>query len=258
MSRSGQSSRPPIAARELVDRADGPALFAVAVGGPQAPRELAPHRHARGQLFASTAGLLTVETPAGRWLLPPDRALWVPPGAEHAAHAHGAMTGWSLYVAGPACTGLPQTPRALQVTPLLREAIARAATWTPPGRSLTVDEDRLAGVIVAEIAAADPERSLQDLAVDRPDDPRGLDAWARGAAMSTRSFTRRFRAETGLPFAAWRAQLRMLLAIERIAGGASITAIAGELGYSTPSAFSAAFRRVFDTPPHHFAPRTHR
>jgi AraC-like DNA-binding protein/quercetin dioxygenase-like cupin family protein len=270
VSRSGQSSRPPIAARELVDRADGPALFAVAVGGPQAPRELAPHRHARGQLFASTAGLLTVETPAGRWLLPPARALWVPPGAEHAAHAHGAMTGWSLYVAGPACTGLPQTPRALQVTPLLREAIARAATWTPTGRSLTADEDRLASVIVAEIAAAvdaplhlplPASPRLAELAralIARPDDPRGLDAWARGAAMSTRSFTRRFRAETGLPFAAWRAQLRMLLAIERIAGGASITAIAGELGYATPSAFSAAFRRVFGTPPHHFAPRARR
>ena len=125
-------------------------------------------------------------------------------------------------------------------------------------------------MIVAEIAAAvdaplhlplPASPRLAELArslIARPDDPRGLDAWARGAAMSTRSFTRRFRAETGLPFAAWRAQLRMLLAIERIAGGASITAIAGELGYSTPSAFSAAFRRVFGTPPHHFAPRTRR
>jgi AraC-like DNA-binding protein len=266
VSRSGQR-KPPLAAPELVDRADGPILFAVAGGEPSAPRELAPHHHARGQLFASSLGLLTVETSAGRWLLPPDRALWVPPGVEHAALAHGAMTGWSLYVRGAACDGLPQAPRALQVTPLLREAIARAASWLPTGRTFTADEDRLAGVILDEIASAvdtplhlpmPASPRLSELArqlIARPDDPRGLHSCARAAAMSTRSFTRRFRAETGMPFAAWRTQLRMLLAIERIAGGASITAVGLALGYDSASAFSAAFRRIFGTPPHHFAPR---
>ncbi|HEX4419415.1 MAG TPA: helix-turn-helix transcriptional regulator [Kofleriaceae bacterium] len=264
--RAARPRKPPVAAPELVDRADGPILFAVPGGGASTPRELAPHRHARGQLFASSLGLLTVETPAGRWLLPPDRALWVPPDVEHAALAHGTMTGWSLYVHPAACDGLPRTPRALQVTPLLREAIARAARWTPAGRVLTAGEQRLAAVILDEIAAAvaaplhlpmPTSPRLAELAralIARPDDPRDLDAWARAAAMSTRSFTRRFRGETGMPFAAWRAQLRMLLALERIAGGASITAVGLDLGYTSPSAFSAAFRRVFGTPPHHFSP----
>jgi hypothetical protein len=52
------------------------------------------------------------------------------------------MIGGSGYVCGAACAGLPRQPGALQISPLLREAIDRATTWTPAGRTLTVAEDR--------------------------------------------------------------------------------------------------------------------
>ena len=245
----------------FVDRKAAPLVFAVADEQLTVPRELEPHRHARGQLFASAAGLMTVVTDAGRWLMPPERAVWVPPNERHAVRATAAARGWSLYVAPAACARLPRQPLVLQVSPLMKEAIARIANWTPKDRALTAPEQRLAQVMLDEVAAAPRQRlhlplprepQLLHVALelaDAPDDARTLDDWARTAAMSKRTFTRRFRAETGLSFAAWRVQLRVLVAVERLAAGDSVTRVAADLGYDSPSAFAAAFRRVLGTTP---------
>ena len=76
-----------------------------------------------------------------------------------------------------------------------------------------------------------------------------IDDWARKLAMSRRAFTRAFRRETGLSFAEWRRQAAVLQAVERITGGETITAIALDLGYGSPAAFSSMFRRVLGVPP---------
>ncbi|HEY2512851.1 MAG TPA: helix-turn-helix transcriptional regulator [Polyangiaceae bacterium] len=249
---------------DLVDREGGPTLFAVANEEVPLPRELRRHEHARGQLFASSMGLLAVETEAGRWLMPPDCGVWIPPGQRHGAVAQGATSGWSLYVSAAASRRLPASPVVVRVTALLREAIARAATWVPKGRALTLAEERVADVIVDEIRSAPRERlhlpmprtpslvSVASRLVAVPDDPRGLAAWAKGAGMSPRSFTRHFRAETRVPFSAWRAQLRMLVAVERLAAGESVSRVGAALGYQSPSAFTAAFRRMLGASPTRF------
>ena len=248
----------------FVDRRAAPIVFAVADADLVVPRELAPHRHARGQLFASAAGLMTVVTDAGRWLMPPARAVWLPPNERHAVRATALARGWSLYVAPSACRNLPRQPLVLQVTPLMREAIARVATFTPKDRALTTAESRLARVLLDEVATARLERlhlplprdpqlvRVAHALGDAPDDDRRLDDWARAAAMSKRTFTRRFAAETGLSFAAWRVQLRVLVAVERLAAGDAVTRVAADLGYASPSAFAAAFRRILGVPPSRF------
>ena len=73
--------------------------------------------------------------------------------------------------------------------------------------------------------------------------------------MSRSRFTRLFRQQTGLSFGAWLTQARLLHALREIASGASITQVALAAGYSTPSAFSAAFRQVLgQTPSRYFHP----
>jgi AraC-like DNA-binding protein len=64
-----------------------------------------------------------------------------------------------------------------------------------------------------------------------------------------RTLARLFRRETGLSFAAWRQQLRLLRALERLAAGEPVTAVALDLGYSGPSAFVAMFRRALGVSP---------
>src|ERR1700749_1786516 len=45
---------------------------------------LDPHMHREAQLVYAAKGTMQVTTPKGRWLVPPDRAVWVPARFEHA------------------------------------------------------------------------------------------------------------------------------------------------------------------------------
>jgi AraC-like DNA-binding protein len=55
--------------------------------------------------------------------------------------------------------------------------------------------------------------------------------------------------QTGMSFGAWRQQLRLLRALERLAAGEAVSTLALELGYASPSAFIAMFKRALGVPP---------
>jgi AraC-like DNA-binding protein len=48
--------------------------------------------------------------------------------------------------------------------------------------------------------------------------------------------------------AVWRQQARLMEALSRLASGQSITAVALDVGYESPSAFTAMFHRNFGVP----------
>ena len=58
-----------------------------------------------------------------------------------------------------------------------------------------------------------------------------------------------FLKETGLTFGAWRQRLRLISAVARLAEGQAVTTVAFDLGYDSPSAFIAMFRRQLGAPP---------
>ena len=70
--------------------------------------------------------------------------------------------------------------------------------------------------------------------------------------MGRRTFTRTFRKETGMSFATWRQTVRLMEALSRLATGDPVTTVALDVGYSSPSAFTAMFRRAFGVPPTHY------
>lgn len=224
------------------------------------PRDTPLHAHARGQLLGALTGLLTVETAAGRWLVGPDQAIWAPPNSPHGLRSHGPFAGWSLYLARPACERLPTDACVLGTTPLLRALTERAAEW-PPDATFDAVRARLAAVLLDEVAGLrrqpvslptplDPRlrRVAAAIAAD-PADARGLGDWAELACVSPRSLTRLFAKETGTSLSCWRQRARLLTAQERLARGDPVTCVASAVGYDSPSAFSAAFRRAFGLPP---------
>src|SRR3546814_7090510 len=92
-------------------------------------------------------------------------------------------------------------------------------------------------------------RKVTDSLLADPADPRGIEDWARAAGASGRTLARLFLNETGLTFRAWRQQLRLLRGLEMLAAGEPVTTVALDLGYDSPSAFIAMFRRALGTSP---------
>lgn len=236
---------------------DGPILVVARREGEV--RDTASHTHAAGQLIGSLAGLLSVTTPAGSWVVPATHAIWIPPHVAHALRSHGPFEGWSVYVVEDACAELHPMPLTLRVSSLLREAVRRAAGWKRPPKSM--GELRLAAVVLDEIATLaveplglphplDPRvRRITDAMLADMADDRSLETWASWAGIAPRTLARRFTAETGFGFSEWRQRARALRTIELLAEGSPVTAIAIDLGYENVSAFIAMFRRTMGITP---------
>lgn len=220
------------------------------------------HAHRRGQFAFASRGAISVATPEGRWLVPPRRACWLPAGMAHEMTMSGQVTMLNAFVS-PGDADAAQMPAhccVYGVSPLLRhlleEAIDLPAMYDVQGRA-----GKLMAMLVAEIAFM-PRLSLH---APLPQDPRlaracrqlfdapsvavGLDALADHAGMSRRTFTRLFREQTGVSVAAWRQQVCLLAAIERLSRGQAVTRVALDLGYASPSAFASAFRRTLGQTP---------
>lgn len=221
------------------------------------------HQHARGQLFGSLRGLISVTVEDGVWIVPAIHAVWLPPHHRHSGRSFGPYHGWSAYVARSACVDLPARPCTLRISGLLREAVLRlAASWTPPAQPPRSPElDNVSRVVLDEIRHL-PRQALglplptdwrvQRIAqalIQNPADARDLTAWADWGALSSRTLSRRFAAETGYSFSAWRQRLRLLRSLELLAEGVPVSHIALDLGWASPSAFIQLFKREFgDTP----------
>lgn len=252
----------PIIRPELIASTRAPFVLAGVLTQREA-RETPPHSHTRGQLMGALSGLVSVGFEKHQWVVPTIFAIWIPPNCTHSIRSYGPFSGWGVFIDESRCEHLPREARAIRMTPLLREAVRRAATWS--GEALDDAQTRVAEVILDELLAAKPEA----LGLTRPEDPqlvritdalaadlsdnRSIEAWACWAGMAPRTLSRRFAAQTGLTFAQWRQQARVLRALERVADGVPVTTIALELGYDNVSAFIDMFRRATGTTPGRYA-----
>ena len=218
------------------------------------------HRHIRAQLVFASEGVMTVTTAAGTWVVPPQQAVWVPAGTDHEVHSAGPLSMRSLYVHPEAARGLPTECCVMSAEPLLRELILKVVAVSETG----VPEDsyaRLVEVVLDELRGLKPAplhlplprdprlKAITDSLLSEPGDNRDLAEWGKLAGASGRTLARLFRKETGMTFAGWRRQLRLLAAVSRLGAGEPVTSVAYDLGYHSPSAFVAMFRRTLGTPP---------
>ncbi len=75
--------------------------------------EIAPHRHRRAQLIYATAGTMRISTEEAVWVVPPQRALWMPAGVRHSIVMSGDVTMRTLYLREDAADGMPEVCRVL-------------------------------------------------------------------------------------------------------------------------------------------------
>jgi AraC-like DNA-binding protein len=87
------------------------------------------------------------------------------------------------------------------------------------------------------------------LFLDDPSDGRRLEDLCKQCGASKRTVERLFREDTGVSFGRWRQQLGLAHAIRLLAEGSKITNVAMEVGYNSPSAFIAMFKKALGTTP---------
>lgn len=229
------------------------------------------HWHAHAQFLYAVEGTMAARVPRHAWIVPSSRALWIPPRTVHDIRMKGGVEMRSLFVDESAAAGMPEHAVVLDITPLLRELMVRVTARPAELHATAVDahaaERLLMPLILSEIRQLRPaalslplpqdaalldmcEALMADLTTLRP-----AAATADGLNVSSRTLYRRFLRETGLSFAAWAQQARLLEAVRRLGEGAAVTAVALELGYESPSAFSTMFRRVLGQSPREFARR---
>lgn len=221
---------------------------------------LPPHAHARDQVLYATQGVMRVATAREAWIVPPDRALYVPAGVSHGVALRGRVEMRTLYIKPGAAPGLPEAPAVLDISSLLR-ALILALLDEPVLYDETGRGGWLAALIFDELARA---RHLQ-LVIPMPGDERlkrlcksllenparseTLDEWAVEAGASPRTLSRLFSQEVGLSFTQWRQRVRFHNAMEAIVRGEPVGAVARANGYASASAFTAAFRKVMGVTP---------
>ncbi|MEF9963958.1 MAG: helix-turn-helix transcriptional regulator [Comamonas sp.] len=211
------------------------------------------HSHRRAQVLYGMSGLMEVETDDGAWVIPPYSGVWIPAGKPHRVRMQGVSTR-SLYIEPAAAPREGSHCEALVISPLLHQlllaSMAIPALYDEQGRDgalaqLLLHEVRLAPTMPLFAPIPQDARLAQQCKafLQSPNIQAVPDDWAKQLHKSLRSFNRLFRQQTGMSFGAWRQQACLLAALPRLSAGQSVTQVALELGYDSPSAFSTMFRK---------------
>jgi AraC-like DNA-binding protein/quercetin dioxygenase-like cupin family protein len=260
----------PIAEIRATHRATGDGVHLVARNYRKGVR-LDPHMHREAQLVYAARGTMQVTTPKGRWLVPPDRAVWVPARLAHAIDVLADIEMRTLYFDVAWLkrerhdAGLG-SEFVVRVSPLLHQAIL-ALFDTRNSRERTVLLLKLAMLELheAEDSATfiplphEPRcRRAADIVLRAPAAAHDIETLAQKVGTSARTLSRLFASETQLSFKSWCQRARIAAAIERLSMGknVSIKKLAADLGYASVPAFSHAFRQVTGKTPTEFVDTT--
>ena len=248
-----------------------------------------PHAHPWAQLAYCATGIVKVTAAQASqsmvtYIVPPSRAVWIAPGAQHQITVLEAAEFRTLYI------HKSQTPkgwtgcRVIVVSPLLREAVssldtsphaallpegARFALERPGGKTLTRQrEEWLSNLTLDEITHANTQalgvplphpqtgdkrlRALCEAVMRDPSGRSTLAEWALDVGASERTAARLFREELGLSYQQWRQQAILAHALPLLTRGQSISTVAAASGYASNSAFSAMFKTAMGQSPSHF------
>ncbi|BBP77745.1 AraC family transcriptional regulator [Pseudomonas gingeri NCPPB 3146 = LMG 5327] len=222
-----------------------------------------PHEHVWGQLLYAMSGVMWVETPHEALVVPPQRAVWLPPGVAHGIRVVSDLQMRNIYLRPALAETLESTVQVIEVGGLLRELIVRLVEQTddPQGEyyealvNLALLELKRARRSLLKIPMpSDTDRRLMSLCqavMGAPSLAISFDQHAEQAGASVRTLARLFQAELGMGFAEWRRQVQLATAVAELIQGAPVSRIARSLGYS-PSSFSDMFRRALGIAPSHY------
>ncbi len=214
----------------------------------------------RARFLYAISGVTSVTTDAASFVVAPHRGVWIPAGVAHEVQCRGNVSVRAVYIDERARNDLSAVTRVVEVSRLLRVLLVEAMR-IPVEHDVNGRDGRVMALLLDEIAAAarvpmqlpmPSDRRLLRICRAILEDParaNTLDDCALIAGMCRRNFTRVFRRETSMTFSAWRQRVRLMLALTCLSGGKPVTTVAFDVGYRSPSAFTAMFRKAFGVAP---------
>jgi AraC-like DNA-binding protein len=223
---------------------------------PEPARELCVDRH---YLLCASTGALRLEAQGQAWLLPPARAALIQAGHPIQVSIPQPVTTASVLFDTGFTSGPPAPLAVFDLSPLARALVTECSTWGESDEPLSPYAESLFAALAAVTwqlaeqpspvvvpAGRSPElRAALRLTEEQLGGEIRFEDVAAKVGLVPRSLARRFEEETGMTWRAVLRRMRVLRAIEELAAGdASITKIAFTVGYTSLSAFNAAFREL--------------
>jgi AraC-like DNA-binding protein len=250
-----------------LDQAQRPVMFNQVKRGRNNVKK--PHSHTWGQLLHAAQGVMEVHADGSVWVVPPQRAVWVPPHMVHYVQVIHPVILQNIYIDPTYISDLPSNCHVVHVSPLLRELINEAVQFPEDyneagfeGHTITLLLDCLKKAATSNLYLPLPSHgTLQIITQEIKSNPNHeftLDQWADHLGTTSRTLARQFKKQTDMTFGQWRQQARLMNALSDLAQGKNIARIAHELGYSSQSAFSAMFKKALGiTPGQYFKQEDH-
>jgi AraC-like DNA-binding protein len=223
---------------------------------PEPARDLCTDRH---YLLCASTGALRLEAQGQAWLLPPARAALIEAGQTIRVSIPQPVTTASVLF-DTEFTAVPPAPLTVfDLSPLARALVSECSRWEAGEEPLPAYAEALFAALAAVTwrlaeqpspvvvpAGRSPELRLAlQLTEERLGDQVRFEDVADEVGLAPRSLARRFEDETGMTWRAVLRRMRVLRAIEELAAGdMPVTKIAFSVGYTSLSAFNAAFRQL--------------
>lgn len=212
------------------------------------------HSHDRIQLIHTLTGVIRVQTHEGVWIIPPGRGVWIPAHKPHALLSSGDVRARGVFIENTTQHDIQNECRVVAIPALLRELMSSAMDIQneiqPESRNerllqLILDEVRLLPVLAFNLP--DPQSPKLQQLCQRIKENLALE-WrleesAQQLHISSKTLARHFQKETGLHFSHWVRQAKLMQAMIDLAMNKPVLNVALDLGYESPSAFSAMFKR---------------
>lgn len=218
------------------------------------------HQHPWGQLVYASKGILKVNLPDASFIIPPERALWLPKYTPHEISTRYCASFRSLYIDNDWAKTLPGNTTSINVNALLRELIFTVTQW-PVDYPVNSTNKRMLSVLIDQIQSASTaplflnmpkDKRLKKISSILNNDPANsttLEKWSETIGATPRTLNRLFQKETKMGFVEWRQRLRILYSLERIDRGEAINLIALDMGYDSASAFITMFKKHMSCSP---------
>ncbi|WP_300726514.1 helix-turn-helix transcriptional regulator [Pseudomonas sp.] len=222
-----------------------------------------PHHHEWGQLLYAISGVMWVDTPDEALAVPPQRAVWLPPGVPHGIRVVSDLQMRNIYLPPALAVTLDARVQVIEVQRLLRELIIHlveqtdtSAAYTEALLNLTLLELQRARRTLLRVSMPDTvDRRLLMVCQSVMANPSldiAFEQHAECAGASVRTLARLFQRALGMGFVQWRRQVQLATAAAELIQGAPVSQIARSLGYSA-SSFSDMFRRELGVSPSRYA-----